>query len=579
MMTPETAVFPFWPQGPVWPMLILIWPLLIGALAGIPGLREKPIRLLPLAPLPALLLALARPADGTTLAPDVLLGVILTTDTLGLTLLGMTAAIWLAAGLYAVAYMKAPRKPAVFTGFWCLTLTGNLGVFLADDVVTFYVSFAAVSLAAYFLVVHDGTQKALRAARIYIALAIFGEAMLLIGFVIGMAGAESLAVADLRAALGAEAGAEGGTLHPFAQGVAITLIIIGFGLKAGLMPLHLWLPLAHPAAPTPASAVLSGAIVKAGIIGLIRLLPEGAVDTGTMLMVTGLASAYLAVLLGLTQSNLKAVLAYSTVSQMGLVIAVIGAGIAASDPQALASAGYYAMHHGFAKAALFLSVGLLAVTRGGGRLALLAGIALVGASVAGLPGTGGALAKAAIKPVFEGWPLWLVTASGIGTSLILLRYLILGARVEADAPRPAMLMSGPVIAMGLCALILPWLLWSAYDPRPLGYLAGAGALIDGIWPILVALAITGIALSPSLAGRIPSPAIPEGDIAVPLERGAIRVIRAATEMEPPVPQAHEWRRVLRVIAPAEALERYLLPWRVSGLVILTLIIAVALASA
>ena len=115
-----------------------------------------------------------------------LLGVVLKTDTLGLTLLGMTAAIWLAAGLYALAYMKAPRKPAVFTGFWCLTLTGNLGVFLAADAVTFYVSFAAVSLASYFLVVHDGTAKALRAARIYIALAIFGEAMLLTGFVIAV---------------------------------------------------------------------------------------------------------------------------------------------------------------------------------------------------------------------------------------------------------------------------------------------------------------------------------------------------------------------------------------------------------
>ena len=573
MMTPETVVIPFWPQGPVWPMLVLIWPLLIGALAGLPGLRERPLRLLPAAPLPALLLALARPVDATTQAPDVLLGVVLETDGTGILLLGMTAAIWLAAGIYALAYMKEPRKPAVFTGFWCLTLTGNLGVFLAADAVTFYVSFAAVSLAAYFLVVHDGTAKALRAARIYIVLAIFGEAMLLIGFVIAIAGAGSFAIADLRATLGG-----GETLHPFAQGTALTLIIIGFGLKAGLMPLHLWLPLAHPAAPTPASAVLSGAIVKAGIIGLIRFLPEGAVETGQILMLLGFASAYIAVLIGLTQHNLKAVLAYSTVSQMGLVIAVIGAGIAASDPQTLAAAGYYAMHHGFAKAALFLSVGLLALTRGGARMALLAGTAVIAASVAGLPGTGGALAKAAVKPVFDGAGLWLVTASGIGTSLILLRYLILGARTKADAARPPLLMSAPVIVMGLCALILPWLAWSAFDPHPLGYLAGAGAIIDGLWPILVALVIAGIALSPPLAGRIPSPAIPEGDIAVPLERGAIRVIRAVTEMEPPVPQAHEWRRVLRVIAPAEALERVLLPWRVSGMVVLVLIVAVALVS-
>jgi L-aminopeptidase/D-esterase-like protein len=119
--------------------------------------------------------------------------------------------------------------------------------------------------------------------------------------------------------------------------VTILLLLLGFGLKAGLVPLHVWLPLAHPAAPMPASAVLSGAIIKAGIIGLVRFLPfeAGAPGWGIALGALGLFGAFYAVAFGVLQRNPKTILAYSSVSQMGVVMAALGFGLAAGDELAL----------------------------------------------------------------------------------------------------------------------------------------------------------------------------------------------------------------------------------------------------
>jgi multicomponent Na+:H+ antiporter subunit D len=251
--------------GPLLPLVALVWPLLLAALTVLPALRGRAVRLLPLAPAPALWLAATGTGEVTT-APDLLLGVTLGLDDARRLLLGMAAALWLLAGLAAQPMAGRPHT-AVFAGFWCLTLTGNLGVFLALDVVTFYVAFAAVSLSAWFLVVHDRTEPALRAGRVYIVMAIAGEVFLLLGLLLGAAAAGGTDIAAVRLALGTSG----------AGPVAIALLVAGFGIKAGLVPLHVWLPLAHPAAPVPASAVLSGAIVKAGLFGLIVFLPDGGV--------------------------------------------------------------------------------------------------------------------------------------------------------------------------------------------------------------------------------------------------------------------------------------------------------------
>jgi formate hydrogenlyase subunit 3/multisubunit Na+/H+ antiporter MnhD subunit len=568
-----SAAWPLW-QGALLPLLALAWPLLIGALAALPRLRANAIGLLPLAPLPALWLALVPPDEAATRIPALLLGVQLQLDATGRVLLGMAAALWLAAGVYAAGYMTAPRKPAIFSGFWCLTLAGNLGVFLAADAVTFYVAFAAVSLASYFLVVHDGTREALRASRVYMVLAILGEAMLLIGFVLVVAGADSTAIPAMRDALA------GDSMTPPLRALAIGLLIAGFGIKAGLMPLHLWLPLAHPAAPTPASAVLSGAIVKAGLIGLLRFLPEADAVAGGLLIALGLTGAYLAALLGLGQERIKAVLAYSTISQMGLVIAAVGAGLLADRSGAVQSATFYALHHGFAKGALFLSVGLLPLTGGRSRWLLMAFIALVAASIAGLPGTGGALAKAAIKPAFDDPLQMLITLSSITTTLILARFLVLAARTEPkNATGVPLALSIPVIACGLAALVLPWWLWPAHDPRPLGYALKLESLWTALWPVLIGVVLA-VAVGRLVAARKPAlPRVPEGDLVVPLERmveGLVRAFHQRPSVGPDAIPAWHARRLRRCSA---ALEAVLESWPVAGILLIGVLVAVALGAA
>ena len=492
------------------PVLSLVWPLLLACLVALPPLHRRAIRLLPLAPLPALWLGLAG-GQGRTLSPDMLLGMDLQAEPAGALLLALTAALWLAAGLYAQGYMAGTRKPEVFAGAWCLTLAGNLGVFLAGDVVSFYVAFATVSFAAYLLVVHEGDRAALKAGRVYIVMIVLGDVCLLAAFVIGIAAAESLAIADIRTALrDAPLG-----------GLAVTLLIAGFGVKAGLMPLHVWLPLAHPAAPTPASAVLSGAIVKAGIIGLILFLPPGT-GFAECLMAIGFLGAFVGALLGLTQADPKAILAYSTISQMSLVTALVGA--AARSGDGFAQTAFYALHHGLAKGALFLSVGLVASCRGIWRSAVLVSVVLVALSVAGAPLTGGGLAKLAAKSGLEAMAGTALTVSAATTTLVLAWFVarLASTEREAGSGQPAPFLAVPTLTLGLGALVVPWVLWPECSGLPPDYPFHLSSLWSSSWPVLAGLAFVAGAGKSGLR----TPTLPQGDIVAAIPPGLPLVRRA-----------------------------------------------------
>ena len=260
--------------------------------------------LLALAPVPALAAALL--ASGGTLAlPPVLLRIGLALDVPGALLLGVAAMLWIAAGFYATAWLRGRPDADRFAVWWLLTLTGSLGVFMAADLVSFYLVFSMVSLAAYGLIVDEGTPRARRYGLIYVALAVLGEAFLLMALVL-LAEAtpgDSLLIADAVGALSAS---------PWRDSI-LALLILGFGVKIGLVPFHVWMPLAYRAAPIPAAAVLSGAAVKAGVIGLIRFLPLDAAlpGWGEALAAAGLVSAFYGVAIGITQSNPKTVLAFS----------------------------------------------------------------------------------------------------------------------------------------------------------------------------------------------------------------------------------------------------------------------------
>jgi len=471
-----------------------------------PRQRQRAPALLALAPAPALVAAIAC-SGGMIVLPGALLGLTLALDAPGAMLLGVAALLWIAAGLYASATLRGAADAGRFAVWWLLTLTGSLGVFVAADLVGFYLVFAMVSLAAYGLVVHDGTPRARRAGSVYVALAVLGEAFLLMGFVL-LAQATpggSLLIRDGVAAL---------PNSPWRE-ATLALLMLGFGIKIGLIPFHVWMPLAYSAAPIPAAAVLSGAAVKAGVIGLIRFLPMQTAlpDWGAALAAVGLASAFYGVAIGITQRNPKTVLAYSSISQMGVLAAVFGAGLATGDGGAALIAAFYAAHHVLVKGGLFLAVGVMTAT--GRRCAwqVLLPAAILALSLAGLPFTGGALAKLAIKtPLGSGLVGFLATLSAAGTTLLMLHYLRrLMTSVAMDDSRvaPATL-ALPWLVTAAAAVLAPWLLYVTVLGGGIADVLDLSALASAVWPILL-----GAVLAAALwrwGDRMPG--LPAGDVVV-----------------------------------------------------------------
>lgn len=495
-------------------------PWLLGATLGLPlamlfactsrGARDRMLPLVGLAPVPALAAALLV-ADG----PPLVLGdgrvrLTLALDFPGSILLGVAAALWIAAGLYAASYMRDTPNRGRFVVCWLMAAAGCLGVFVAADMVSLYFLLALLTFGACGMVIHDETPRAWRSGAFYLGLALAGETLLLTGMVMLVAATpgDGLLIRNAAAALPSLP----------QRDLILALLVAGLGLKAGLVPLHIWMPLAHAAAPVPASAVLSGAVVKVGIIGLIRFLPfETALpEWGFWLTAAGLFTAFYGVAIGITQAHPKAVLAYSSVSQMGLIIAVLGMGMSAADSSAALAAAYYASHHVLVKGALFLAVGVIAATGARRAWPILVAVTVLSLSLGGLPLTGGALAKYAVKgPLGEGLAGTLANVSAAGTTLLMLHFVHRLRRSIAEDP-------GAVASLGL---LFPWAViaaasiavpWGMYLSVPSGTLENPLAL-KVLWPALLPV-LAGAAAAFALdrwGGRLPR--VPEGDIAVAID--------------------------------------------------------------
>ena len=496
--------------------LALALPLLLAAGSALPLIRDRSLTLAIFAPLPGLAAALFAPRGEVLVLPELVLGVTLSLSETGALFLGGASLLWLTAGLYSRFYMAGKDRGGNFALFWNLCLAGNLGVFIAADAISFYVAFALVSLMAFPLVIHDRSQKALKAGIAYIVLAVIGEAALLAGLVLASGAAGG--VAEIEALV------EAVWLSPD-RPLILALLITGFGIKAGLIPLHVWLPVAHPAAPVPASAVLSGAIVKAGIFGLLVFLPLGEtlLHTGAILAMLGFAGAFGAALYGLTQDDPKAILAYSTVSQMGLMLAAIGAGLATGLEAAalIAAIAIYALHHGLAKGALFLGVGAMSASAGKAAYRQRAVLAVIALSVAGLPLTGGALAKLALKAPLGPVGELLITASAFTTALLLTRFLASVRPDSADEARAPLVRSIPVAVLGAGALILPWTVWDM-SGLPMSYVWQWSNLLNGALP----LALATLAVWAARRTRLALPAAPQGDLLALAEPALTKLVTA-----------------------------------------------------
>ncbi len=449
-------------------------------------LRESMSALLVLAPLPGLAAAVLA-IDGTPLAFDQpQLGISLALDGPGAMLLGVAALLWSAAGVYASADLRGTANSARFAVCWLLTLTGSLGVFIAADLLGFYLVFALVSLPAYGLIVHDDDDAAARrAGGVYMAFTVLGEAFLLMGFVALAVGEPngSVQIRDVVAAL---------PQSPW-RDAALGFTVAGFALKIGTVPAHGWMPLTYTAAPIPAASVLSGAAVKAGVIGLIRFLPLDTAMSGAgeTLVALGFFSAFYGVAVGITQANPKTVLAYSSISQMGVIAAVLGMGLAAGDPGVALDTAFYAATHVLAKGALFLAVGVVAVTNARRLRPTLLLAAVIALGLGGLPLTGGALAKLAVKaPLGDGLVGLLANLSAVGTTLLMLHFLqgLARSAPQSDQPAPRTGLAVPWQIMALASVAFPWLLYP-FAGGDLADALGPGALLDALWPVLVGAAL------------------------------------------------------------------------------------------
>lgn len=483
-------------------------PVLLAGLSLLPAMRRRVLDLGVIAPLPALAACLIAPRGEPFVLPDLLLGMSLQLGETGAVFLAGAGLVWLAASVYARTALDDDERRAGFALFWNLAIAGNAAVILAADAASFYVGFTLVSLISWPLILHRRTDRARRAGHVYIALAIAGEVALLAGLVMGVAAAGgSLDIATIRAAL---PGASGSAL-------ILGLLVVAFGIKTALIPLHVWAPLAYRAAPVPAAAVLSGAIAKAGIVGLLAFMPleAGPQFTGAWLAGLGFAGVFGAAIAGLTQTHPRTVLAYSSISQLGLMTATTGLALATGmgAHAVIAAVALYAFHHGLAKGALFLGSGAAARTGGPAFTRLRWGLGLAAFSIAGFPLTGGMIAKLALKhempPAFE----YGVIVSAVTTTLVLLRFLdVLSPNGEAGARAPLTL-SAPAVLLSAGAVLLPWLFLGLAPVSP-AYAVDAGNLVHAVWPLAAA------ALIYRFGRALRGPAIPPGDILFTVLEGA-----------------------------------------------------------
>jgi len=408
-------------------LLLLVWslPLVLAMFAGWRHARWVVL----IAPLPALVVAATLPVDTRIALPWLLLGSELGLDPTGRVFLLFSGLLWLAASLYAAGSSASERHTARWRIFFLLAMSGNLGLIVAQDMVSFYLGFTLMGLAVYGLVVHPATLRARRAARRYLAWTIAGELLLFVAVV--------MLVAQNAGALSFD-----GLASKPPAGLVVLLLVIGFGIKLALPGLHLWLPQTYAVTPTPGVAVLSGAMIKAGLLGWLRFLPPGdaaLADWGQALMVAGIAGIFFGAGVGLLQQRPRLLLGYSSISKMGVLTAGMGATLAwpAAAPALIGALALYAAHHALVKGALFLGLGL--AERGGLRPWLVVGLGFLALALAGAPFTSGALAKSALTTGLPEQAQQLVTllaASALATTLLMARFLFLVWKQCRSGPAP-----------------------------------------------------------------------------------------------------------------------------------------------
>lgn len=340
-------------------------------------------------------------------------------DELGIVFSLLTVIVFVCAGFFSFAYMSHEQHEKRYYGYYLMVFGVLNALCFAGNLITFYLFFELLTLSSMPLVLHTGSKEAIMAGLKYLFYSLCGAYGALFGIYFLYHSCSTLSFTPGGVLTDSGVAAQGG----FLLFVAFVMIL-GFGVKAGMFPMHAWLPTAHPAAPAPASAVLSAVIVKAGVLALIRVVyyilgPDFLRGTWvqTAWLTLSLVTVFMGSMLAYREPVLKKRLAYSTVSQLSYILF----GLAVMEQHAFTGGLLHILAHGFIKGTLFLAAGAIIYTTGRTRVDELRGIGkempltmwcytIVSLGLIGIPPTGGFISK------------WYLAVGGLAGNIGIFRY-------------------------------------------------------------------------------------------------------------------------------------------------------------
>lgn len=429
--------------------------------------RDRYVRIIPGVELVCALCLLIIPGTEVVLPGVCGMGLHFTAGSLGSLLALLSAFLWMMTALPCREYFAGADHCNRYYFFWLMTLGALMGVFLSADLFTLFVFFEVMSFTSYVWVAQNETPQALRAGQTYLAIAVFGGMTLLVGLFLLWHLLGTLTFTHLPAAVTALAEEKRPLLY-----AAGFCCLTGFGAKAGMFPLHIWLPKAHPVAPAPASALLSGILTKSGVFGVLvvsRYLFWTDEVWNTVVLALAVTTMVLGAVLALFSVDLKRTLACSSMSQIGFILLGVAMQGFLNGENALAAWGtvLHMLNHSLIKLVLFVSAGVVYLgthsldlndIRGWGRnKPWLKGCFLLAAlSIAGVPLTSGYVSKTLLHEsiveyihllehqglasgLFHGVEWLFLISGGLTAAYMTKLYLAIFVEPRPSTQRPALL--------------------------------------------------------------------------------------------------------------------------------------------
>jgi len=354
--------------------------------------------------------------------------------------------VTIAVSLYSIGFAKGIKNAGYLGFFYNILILSMYGVVLSANIITFLVCWETMAVAAYFLVVFDRNAASAKAGLFTVVMTHIGTGFIIALFLVLSHYTGSMDFASMRAAAA--------TLPSGVRSLLFIFALIGFGTKAGIIPLHTWIPRAYPVAPSNITPLMSGVMIKTAVYGFLRVVMDvlgtGPEWWGITIVVVGAASAVLGILYAIMENDLKVFLAYSSVENVGIILLGIGASMMfrSSDMLALASfalaaALYHALNHAVFKSLLFLGAGSVV------RAARTRNMEKLGGLLKRMPWTGflflvGALAITALPPLNGFVSEWLTYQSlllGFNSPSVV-------AKIVSPLGGAALALTGAIVAAG-----------------------------------------------------------------------------------------------------------------------------------